>query len=294
MKIKREIQPIRAIVERIIEKMDKASNHPTGLSGVASGFVLLDAYTCGFQNADLILVAALSGVGRTAFLISMALQMSSKHKTSLAVFSLNYSGERIGQMCLSNLSNIERQQILKGKLSTEESVRITDARFDLAESRIFIFDSPNMSMEEISDKAHWLIKELGIDILLIDSFELINKESRFDNSELAKSLKILARELDIPIVVCYSLNQDLNKFSKFYGTRLKAADFKELIEIASDVDLFCLLHRPECFRVYEDENGVCTIGTAEMLVSTFIDDEPEIIKLKADVAHAKFSDFEDH
>lgn len=293
MKIEKEIQPIGTIIESLVEKMDKASNHPIGLNGIASGFVLLDSYTCGFQNSDLILVAGLRGVGHTSFLISMALQMSSNHKTSLAVFSLNYSGERIGQMCLSNLSSIERHQILKGRFSEEEAERITNARFDLAESEIFVFDSPIMSMKEISEKAHWLVKEVGIEILFIDSFELINKESSFNNDQLAKSLKILARELDIPIIFSFCLNQELNKHSKHYGKRPNAYDFSELIEISSDVDLYCLLHRPECFRNYEDENGISTIGTAEMLVSTFIEDEPHIIKLKADVVHAKFSDFED-
>jgi len=297
MRIKKEVISIEMVIYSLLNKIQIAADHPFGVSGIASGFNELDVYTSGWQDSDLIILASYPYMGNTQFMLSMALNMALENKNRLAIISLKDSNEELVQQMLISLSKIEREKFRKAFLSENEWDKLHEIQNELCVAPIFLYDQPNISMLEISDKAHQLVKETEIEILFIDNLQLIrtdglnNDTCEQENWTKLKALKILARELDIPIIVLSDLKVPVNKQSKLYGIRPELQDFPELDIRQNGADSVCCIYRPEYFHITEDEDGNSTLGTGELIVYNG-HSKPKVINIQYNACFGMFSENE--
>ena len=297
MRIEKEVNSIDFVLDNVIHKIYMAADHPFGVCGIASGFHELDVFTSGWQNSDLIILASYPYMGNTPFMLSMALNIAVENKTELAIISLKDSNEKLAQQMLVSQCKIDRDMLLKGRLSENEWTKLTQFESVLSNAPVYFYDAPNISMEEISDKAHQLIKDFDIEILFIDNLQMIRSEGLNsetidqENVTKLKALKILARELDIPVIVLSDLKMPENTQSKSYGKRPELLDFPELDMRQNGADSVCFLYRPEYFHITEDEDGNSTIGTGELIVYNGYS-EPKVNNLQYNLRFGEFSEIE--
>ena len=297
MKIEKEVTSIDSVIDSVIHKIYMAADHPFGVSGIASGFHELDVFTSGWHNSDLIILASYPYMGNTRFMLSMALNIAVENKTQLAIISLKYSNEKLVQQMLVSQCKIDKDMLMKGRLSEKEWDKLTDFQAKLYEAPICLYDAPNISMEEISDKAHKLVIDEEIEILFIDNLQMIRSDGlncetiEQENITKLKALKILARELDIPVIVLSDLKMPENTQSKSYGKRPELLEFHELDMRQNEADTVCLLYRPEYFHITEDEDGNSTLGTGELIVYNGHSGS-KVINLQYNVRFGEFSENE--
>ena len=192
--------------------IDKMSQLEGNLTGVTSGFIDLDAKTSGFQKSDLIIIAARPAMGKTAFALNIAQQAAIKGNAKVLVFSMEMSKEQLGQRLLSMESRIEMQKLKTGDLERKDWDQISIAMDNLSKANIFIDDTPGITVMEIKNKCRRLKAEKGLDMVIVDYLQLMSIEGKTDNRQqeitaLSRYLKLLAREMDCPVLVLSQLSR---------------------------------------------------------------------------------------
>jgi replicative DNA helicase len=241
------------------------------LSGVPSGFTKLDNITLGWQNSDLIIVAARPSMGKTAFVLSMARNMAVEYKRSVAIFSLEMSSMQLVNRLISIETEIPSNNIRKGKLRLEEWRQLNAKIKALESAPIYIDDTPGISIFELRAKCRRLKKKYNIDVVIIDYLQLMtgppdlkgNREQEV--SIISRSLKGLAKELNVPIIALSQLNRAVE--SRTGNKRPQLSDLRESGAIEQDADVVCFIHRPEKYGMLVDDEGNSTIGIAEIIVA---------------------------
>jgi replicative DNA helicase len=279
------IKEVSREVMEIIEKYRKSDRVVTGL---ASGFGELDIRTTGFHPADLIILAARPGMGKTSFMLSLIHHIASVEEKPVAVFSLEMSKEQLVMRMLSSIAEIPMQKIRGGYISDSEKEALNSAAYELSRLEIYIDDSPSITTTDLRIKARKLKKEKGISFVAIDYLQLlkpaVRKASRQEEvAEVSRSLKALAKELDIPVLALAQLSRQVEHRG---DRRPQLADLRESGQIEQDADLIMFLHRPEYYKknVPPEEQGV-----AELIIAKQRQGPTDTIKIAFVKEFAKFS-----
>lgn len=243
--IKRDYLHIKDVLESTFEKLDELYKHKGVLRGIPSGFPTLDKKTNGFQENNLVIIAARPSVGKSSLAVNMAQFAATQKNFPVAIFSLEMSSEEIADRMLSTQSGLDLFKIKTGNMNKEEFARLGEAYGSLYEAPIFIEDTPGISVLELRTKARRLSMEHNIKMLVIDYIQLMrgrNLDNRAQEvAEISQGLKNLARELKIPVIALSQLNRAVE--SRGGGPQL--SDLRESGAIEQDADIVMFLHRPE-------------------------------------------------
>ena len=254
-----EIKPINLVLQDAYDMIESLYTNKSEVTGITTGFADLNKKINGLQRTDLILVAARPAMGKTAFSLNLVQNAALKGDASVAVFSLEMSKEQLVQRMLSAQSNVELSKIKTGTLGESDWPRIIDAMAVLSESNIFIDDTPGIKISEIRSKCRRLKIEKGLDLILIDYLQLMEGEGKNENrqqeiAKISRSLKILAKELNCPVVALSQLSRspELRK-----DHRPILSDLRESGSIEQDADIVMFLYRDE---YYHDDSEKKNIG----------------------------------
>ncbi|NOU16687.1 MAG: replicative DNA helicase [Bacteroidales bacterium] len=294
--IKRETAQINVLVKQALKNIEEAGKREDGLSGVPSGFSDLDRMTSGWQKSDLVIVAARPSMGKTAFVLSMARKMAVDHKTAVAFFSLEMSNIQLVNRLIVSESGIPSEKIRNGRLDPHEWTQLVVKIKDLTEAKIFIDDTPALSIFEFRAKCRRLKAQYDVGIIVIDYLQLMtgptetkgNREQEV--STISRSLKAIAKELNVPIIALSQLNRSVE--TRGGNKRPQLSDLRESGAIEQDADVVIFIHRPEYYGFLEDEDGNSLAGLAEIILSKHRNGAVGDIKLRFEKEMARFSDFE--
>jgi replicative DNA helicase len=295
--MKKDVTQINPIINEAIELLNIAAKRKDGLSGLPSGFTGLDKMTSGWQNSDLVIIAARPAMGKTAFVLSMAKNMAVNYKHPVAVFSLEMSNVQLVNRLIVNVCEIEGEKIRNGQLLEHEWHQLDYKIKDLYDAPLYIDDTPSLSIFEFRTKARRLVREHHVKIIIIDYLQLMNASgSSFGSREqevsmISRSLKGLAKELNIPIIALSQLNRGVENRS---GTgadskRPQLADLRESGAIEQDADMVCFIHRPEYYKIMEDSQGNSLAGMAEIIIAKHRNGSVGDVRLRFKGQFAKFS-----
>lgn len=241
------------VVNETVQIIEKRYQRNSELTGVPSGIARLDSMTSGFQKSELIIIGARPSIGKTAFALSMMQTIAVEHKIPCGFFSLEMSYQSIGQRLFAQVSRIHSNKIRKGMLSMAELQKIQDAAGICYNSPLYICDTPNMPLLDLRACARRMVANQGVQIIFIDYIGLISVDNPSQNtwenvSEISKSLKALARELDIPIVALCQVARDAE------GQEPNLAQLRGSGSIEQDADVVLFLHRDR--KIMDEENPV--------------------------------------
>ncbi len=254
--------------------IQNAMNRQEGISGLASGFPAIDALTSGWQKSDLIIIAARPAMGKTAFVLSMAKNIAVDNNVPVAVFNLEMSGVQLAKRLLQNVCEIDGTKIKNGRLSDQESKQLFTKAEEVHNAPLYIDDSPGLSIFELRTKARRLVREHNVQLIIIDYLQLMNASGMgFGNREqevsmISRSLKVLAKELKIPIIALSQLNRSVEtRQGDINSKRPQLSDLRESGAIEQDADIVCFIHRPEYYKIYEDKNGMSLKNVGEFIIA---------------------------
>ena len=254
--MKKDYTQINPVIQEAYEMLQKAAARTDGLSGLESGFHALDKMTSGWQNSDLVIIAARPAMGKTAFVLSMAKNMAVNAKIPVALFSLEMANVQLVNRLIVNVCEIPGEKIK-----------------ELYDAPLYVDDTPSLSVFELRTKARRLVREHGVKIIIIDYLQLMNASgmsfgSRQEEvSTISRSLKGLAKELNIPIIALSQLNRGVESREGIDGKRPQLSDLRESGAIEQDADMVCFIHRPEYYKIFQDEKGNDLHGMAEIIIA---------------------------
>jgi replicative DNA helicase len=270
--MKKDYTQIDPVLGEAMDMLKKAAAQKGGLSGLTSGFYKLDDMTSGWQNSDLIIVAARPAMGKTAFALSMAKNMAVDNGIPVALFSLEMSNVQLVNRLIVNTCDIPGNKIKSGQLDPNDWKRL-DARIKLLMGApMYVDDTPSLSVFELRTKARRLVREHGIKMIMIDYLQLMNASgTKFGSrqeevSTISRSLKGLAKELNIPIIALSQLNRGVEQRDG-EGKKPQLSDLRESGAIEQDADMVLFIHRPEYYRIYQDGNGNDLHGMAQIIIA---------------------------
>lgn len=243
---------IGEVVKSTMALLEQLKKRNGKITGIPTGFAGLDDYTAGLQNSDLIIIAARPGMGKTSLALNLAETASIKHKAVSAIFSLEMSKEQLVNRVLSSESLVELGKLRVGNIDPNDMSKLAHALKDVVTAPIYIDDTPGITVSEIRAKCRRLKMEKGLNLVVIDYLQLMQSGRRESNrsseiGEISRSLKIMAKELNVPVI---TLSQ-LNRASESEKRRPKISDLRESGAIEQDADLILLLYNPSS----DDEGG---------------------------------------
>ena len=271
--MKKDYTQINPVIDEAYKLIQKAAARTDGLSGLESGFTKLDKMTSGWQNSDLIIIAARPAMGKTAFVLSMAKNIAVDFRNPVALFSLEMSNVQLVNRLISNVCEISGHKILNGQLDNTEWERLDRKLRDLTGAPIYVDDTPGLSVFELRTKARRLVREKGVKLLMIDYLQLMNANgmkfgSRQEEvSTISRSLKGLAKELNIPVLALSQLSRNVENREGLEGKRPQLSDLRESGAIEQDADMVLFVHRPEYYHIFVDEKGNDLHGMAQIIIA---------------------------
>ncbi len=271
--MKKDYTQINPVIKEAYDMLQKAAARTDGLSGLPSGFHQLDKMTSGWQNSDLVIIAARPAMGKTAFVLSMAKNIAVDQKVPVALFSLEMSNVQLVNRLIVNVCEISGEKIRSGQLAPYEWGQLDYKIKDLYDAPLYVDDTPSLSVFELRTKARRLVREHGVKVIIIDYLQLMNANgmsfgSRQEEvSTISRSLKGLAKELNIPIIALSQLNRGVENREGVDGKRPQLSDLRESGAIEQDADMVCFIHRPEYYKIYQDEKGNDLHGMAEIIIA---------------------------
>ena len=271
--MKKHYTQIDPVISNAVEVIQKAAANKDGLTGVPTGYHKLDNITSGWQASDLVIIAGRPAMGKTSFALSMAKNIAADYKVPMAFFSLEMSNVQLVNRLISNCCEIQGSKILNGQLKPDEWERLDKRLNNLIGSPLYVDDTPGLSVFELRTKARRLVRDHGVKIIMIDYLQLMNANGmRFSSrqeevSTISRSLKQIAKELDIPILALSQLNRGVESREGLEGKRPQLSDLRESGAIEQDADMVLFVHRPEYYHIYQDENGRDLHGMAQIVIA---------------------------
>ncbi len=265
-RIKSGFVHVKELMKKGIQTVERLYERKENITGVPSGFKDLDALTAGFQNSDLIIIAGRPSMGKTSLALNIATYAATEGDIPTAVFSLEMSKESIGLRILCSKARVNLKGLRTGFLSqTQDWPRLTAAAGIIAEAPMYVDDTPAINTLEIRAKARRLKKEKNLGLVIVDYLQLMRSASKFDSrekeiSEISRSLKALAKELDVPVVALSQLNR---KVEERTNKRPQLADLRESGAIEQDADVIIFIYRDEAYNPSPDNPKR---GEAEIIV----------------------------
>jgi replicative DNA helicase len=298
--MKKDYTDIKTLVGMSAKTMMKNSENKGDVSGISTGYYSLDHLTSGWQNSDLVIIAGRPAMGKTAFALSMAKNIAADQNIPMAFFSLEMSGEQLSNRLISNVCEIEGRKILSGQLDRTEWERFDKRINNLMEAPLYIDDTPGLSIFELKTKAHRMVRERGVRLIMIDYLQLMNANGMRFNSrqeevaKISQSLKELAKDLNIPIIALSQLNRGVEGRDGAEGKRPLLSDLRESGAIEQDADMVMFVHRPEYYHIYQGANGEDYRGKAEIIIAKHRKGATDIALLNFRGEYTRFENPEDN
>ncbi|MDD5921983.1 MAG: replicative DNA helicase [Eubacteriales bacterium] len=261
----RDFTPLSEVLLTDIDILNEAVKNQGQVTGLTTGFERLDEITAGFHKSDLVIVAARPAMGKTAFALNIAQNAALKAGAHVLIFSLEMSKEQLGQRMLAMEAKVDMENIKKGEIKRNDWERILNASDTLSGASIYIDDTSNLSVFEIRNKCRRLKAESGLDLVVIDYLQLMEGIGRADSrqqeiSNLSRYLKLLAREMDCPIIVLSQLSRAPEQRPNH---RPILSDLRESGAIEQDADIVIFLYRDDYYNEDSDKPGVCEVNLAK-------------------------------
>lgn len=294
--IKREVSPINMVIREAIRDIEEAGKRKDALVGIPSGFTKLDRLTSGWQKSELIIIAARPSMGKTAFALSMARNMAIEHGKKVAIFSCEMSSIQLVNRLIIAETDIPGDKLRNGRLTEEEWKQLDTRIKKLVQAPIFIDDTPAISIFELRAKCRRLKAQNKLDIVIVDYLQLMsgpdNAGSREQEvSNISRSLKSIAKELNVPIIALSQLNRSVEIRG---GTkRPLLSDLRESGAIEQDADMVVFIHRQEKFGMLTFDDGSSTKGIAEIILAKNRNGPVDDVKLRFREEKAQFVDIVD-
>jgi replicative DNA helicase len=267
-RIHRDLTPVRAIIPNVVDRIDFLARNRDTLMGVPTGFTMMDKLLGGFQKSDLIIVAGRPGMGKTSLGISIAQNAAKRYGARVAIFSLEMSNEQMVQRLLSMETGIDSHRLRMGDIHEEEWPILMEAANTLAATYIFIDDTPGSTVMDMRTKSRRLYAEHGLDMILVDYMQLMSggqSQSRGENrqqeiSYISRSLKGLARELNVPVVAISQLSRAVESRS---DKRPMLSDLRESGSIEQDADAVLFVYREDYYIEDTDRQNIADVIVAK-------------------------------
>lgn len=259
------LTPVVEVIDGTLSHLEVLSQKKDGLTGLTSGFTDLDRMTSGWQKSDFIILAARPAMGKTALALNMAQNAAMATQIPVAVFSLEMSKEQLVNRMISSLAEIDQQTLRNGRIFGDDWVRLVSAIAPLAEAPVYIDDTPAISVREVRAKARRLKTEHGLGLIIIDYLQLMGSTGRVESrqqevSQISRSLKALARELDVPIIALSQLSRSVEQ-----GVEKKPSlsHLRESGSLEQDADIVMFIYRDEYYNEDSDKKGQAEIIIAK-------------------------------
>ena len=299
--MKKDYSHIDPILMEAHKILLKASQNKGGLTGVPTGYNKLDEITSGWQASDLIIIAGRPAMGKTSFALSLAKNIAVDYQQPIAFFSLEMNSVQLVNRLISNVCQVPGSKLLNGQLTPDEWERLDTNLHKLEGAPVYIDDTPGLSVFELRTKARRLKKEHNISILMIDYLQLMNASGMKFNSRqeevstISRSLKGLAKELDIPVIALSQLNRTVETRAGegIDGKRPQLSDLRESGAIEQDADMVLFVHRTEYYHIYEDSNHNDLRGMAQIIIAKHRKGATGDVLLKFQGQYTKFANPED-
>ncbi len=299
--IKRSSETAQSLVIQAKKRIEEIAGKE-GLSGIATGFEKLDKITSGWQPSDLIIIAARPGMGKTAFVLSMARNISIDFGHAVALFSLEMSSVQLITRLISSETSLSSEKLRTGKLEKHEWEQLSVKVKDLEKAPLFIDDTPSLSIFDLRAKARRLKSQHDIKIIIVDYLQLMtaggsngkgigNREQEI--STISRNLKALAKELEVPVIALSQLSRAVE--TRGSSKRPLLSDLRESGAIEQDADIVSFIYRPEYYKIdeWDDDEHTPTQGQAEFIIAKHRNGSLENVRLKFIGNLGKFDNLED-
>ena len=259
------LTPVAEVIDQSLSRLEILSQKKEGLTGLTSGFVDLDRITSGWQKSDFIILAARPARGKTALALNMAQNAAMATKQPVAIFSLEMSKEQLVNRMISSLAEIDQQTLRNGRIYGDDWIRLVNAVAPLGEAPVYIDDTPAISVREVRAKARRLKTEQGLGLIIIDYLQLMGSTGRIESrqqevSQISRSLKALARELDIPIIALSQLSRSVEQGQE---KKPSLSHLRESGSLEQDADIVMFIYRDEYYNEDSDKKGQAEIIIAK-------------------------------
>lgn len=298
--IKKGFDTANSLVKQAIDTI-KSLKDKEGLSGIPSGFRDIDKETGGWQNSDLIIIAARPAMGKTAFLLSMARNIAVEHKIPLALFSLEMASVQLITRMIASETGISSEKLRKGQMSDEEWARLFSNVSELENAPLYIDETPSLSVFDFRAKCRRLVMQHGVKIIMVDYLQLMtaNSGGKGGNREqeiatISRSLKAIAKELNVPVIALSQLSRSVETRP---GKRPQLSDLRESGAIEQDADIVSFIFRPEYYKITtwdNDEEGAqtSTENQAELIIAKHRNGATADVRMSFFKNIAKFADLD--
>jgi replicative DNA helicase len=298
--LKKNYETARELIEKAIKTIEDNSQKE-GISGVPSGFKALDKVTSGWQPSDLVIIAARPGMGKTAFVLSMARNIAVEMNMPVAIFSLEMSSVQIITRLISSETEIGSEALKKGQLNSHQWQALRSKVNKLENAPLFIDDTPGISIFDLRAKCRRLVHQHGVRIIIIDYLQLMTAGGAGKNSGgnreqeislISRSLKAIAKELSVPVLALSQLNRGVETRSTTGSKRPLLSDLRESGAIEQDADIVSFIYRPEYYKLDIWEDGTSTTNQAEIIIAKHRNGGLEDVRLKFEGMFTRFSDLD--
>ena len=269
-KISRDFAPIKEVVMSAVDRIDELYNKKGGITGIATGFIDFDRLTSGLQASDLILIAARPSMGKTALVLNMAQNIAIREKKSVAFFSLEMSKEQLVQRMLCAEASIDSSRLRIGELEDNDWEKLIWAADSLSRAEIFIDDTPGITVMEMRAKARRLKVEHNLQLIVIDYLQLMQGSGKKSGenrqqelSDISRSLKALARELNVPVIALSQLSRSVESRQV---KRPMLSDLRESGSIEQDADIVALLYRDDYYQTAKELGEAPDPSLSELII----------------------------
>ena len=286
------LQHIGVVMVGVFDRLDELSRSGNAFPGLSTGLHDLDKKINGLNKSDLLLIAARPGMGKTSLALNIALSVAKESAKTVAFFSLEMSREQLAMRLLSNESFVDNQKLVTGQLSEEDWTKIAIASSALSQTDIRVDDNPSISVAEMNAKCRRL-SNLGL--VLIDYLQLMTSGQRSENrvqeiSSITRNLKIMAKEMDVPIIALSQLSRAVEKQGNNSSHRPQLSDLRDSGSIEQDADCVLFLYRDSYYASQQPDGADGDADTAECIVAKNRHGETSTVPLGWDGAHTRFMD----
>lgn len=292
--LRKNYDNMKNLMYRAIQELQKLKEHKDGLTGVPTGFSSLDRMTSGWQNSDLVIIAARPGMGKTAFVVSAMRNAAVDFKRPVAIFSLEMASVQLVNRMISAEAELEGEKIRKGQLAEHEWQQLVHKTNRLSAAPIFIDDTPALSILELRAKCRRLKAEHNIELIIVDYLQLMRGDSAGNREQeiasISRALKGIAKELQVPVLALSQLSRGVE--TRGGDKRPQLSDLRESGSIEQDADIVMFLYRPEYYKITVDEEGLPTQGMGEVIIAKHRNGSTGTVKLKFVGKYTKFADFD--
>lgn len=294
--VRKNYDKMSSLLFRAIEEIGIRKNATDSLTGVPSGFSVLDRMTSGWQPSDLVIIAARPGMGKTAFVVSSLRNAAVDFQLPVAIFSLEMSSVQLVNRMISAEAELESEKIRRGDLVEHEWEQLLHKTNKLSNAPIFIDDTPALSILELRAKSRRLVSQHGVKLIIIDYLQLMtgdtsknlggNREQEI--ASISRALKGIAKELNVPVIALSQLSRAVE--TRGGDKKPQLSDLRESGSIEQDADMVMFLYRPEYYGITADENGMPNNGVSELIIAKHRNGKTGTTNLKFIGNFTKFTD----